>query len=343
MTAGAVTVGIHPPVHAHVSLDRARTVVDVTSRAGLKETNESFSANPFDFDADGDKDVLVVYHDQGGKLWRNDRGAFTRVARSAFPATNESDIPIDRHDCAWADVNRDRRADVFCSVGRGSGGALKRGDHPDNELWIQRSDGSFVDRGTEWGVGDPYGRGRDAVFLDANGDRWPDLYVGNALPRSGDIDGVSHGSSKLFLNRGGARFVGAPAFGLDRRQGGDCALAADVDEDGDEDVVTCGQYGVRIYHNQAHRRFSDATVASGFPIIAEAGVRKTQFYTDVDLADMDKDGDLDLVGIRGDRLTCRLNDGRGRFPTRRSRCRSPRDARSPRVMRTRTGTSTSSR
>ena len=215
----ALALGVQPPAHA------GEAVVDVVARSGLAETVESFSANPFDYDSDGDKDVLISYHDQGARLWRNDGGVFTWVMRSAFPAVNAIDIPIDRHDCAWGDVNRDHRADIYCTVGRGNNGVLKLGSHPDNELWIQRRNGSFVDRGTEWGVGDPYGRGRDTVFLDANGDRWPDLYVGNELPRSGDAEGSHLGSSKLYLNRRGRSFVDAPQFGLDQQHGGDCSLA----------------------------------------------------------------------------------------------------------------------
>ena len=307
-SAAALVLGVQPPASA------ASALVDVTSAAGLAESNESFSANPFDYDADGDEDVLVNYHDQGAKLWRNDGGTFTWVARSAFPALNDTGTMIDRHDCTWADVDRDRLTDVYCSVGRGAGGALKTGDHPDNELWLQRADGSFVDRGTEWGVGDPYGRGRDVVFLDANGDRWPDLYVGNELPRPGDAGGDALGSSKLFLNDGGDSFVAAPAFGLDHHHGGRCALAADLDGDEDEDLVMCGPYGVRVYRSTAPAGFWNATEESGFPTHVSNGIEKSHhYYRDADLADLDGDGDLDLVGIRGERLTYRLNDGRGVF------------------------------
>ena len=77
--------------------------------------------------------------------------------------------------------------------------------------------------------------------------------------------------------------------------------------------MTCGQHGIRIYRNRSHRRFSDVTAASGFPVIASGGTEKTPYYQNADLADLDRDRDLDLVGIRDDRLTYRLNDGHGVF------------------------------
>ncbi|MDX6324657.1 MAG: hypothetical protein QOK15_1011 [Nocardioidaceae bacterium] len=287
-------------------------VTDVAGRVGLAEVTETFSAAARDYDKDGDLDVLISYHDHGGKLWRNDHGHFTQVAKDAFPMRNADGNIIDRHDCAWADVNRDGLPDAFCSVGRTHYDNVKTGVYPDNELWLQRPRGSFSDVGTAWGVGDPYGRGRDAVFLDANGDRWPDLYVGNEPPRAGDTAGEKWGASKLFLNRHGTGFVDAPDFGLDHFAGS-CAVKGDLNGDGFKDLVTCSKDGVRIYRNKADHGFSDVTARSGLHVWNKQRVAKSDYYADVDLADLDGDGDRDFVAVRSDRLIYRLNDGRGHF------------------------------
>ena len=175
--------------------------------AGIYEVNETFSAAPGDYDRDGDADVFIGFHAKGGKLWRNDGGIFTRVNPAGWPARK------DRHDCAWGDANADGRADLYCTVGRTKANIVKD-DLRDNELWLQQPDGSFVDQGTAWGVGDPYGRGRATTFINANGDTYPDLFVGNELPRSTDPNSGVSGVNKLFLNESGLRFVAAPGYGL---------------------------------------------------------------------------------------------------------------------------------
>jgi hypothetical protein len=301
------------PAHATTTT----SLRDLAGEVGLAETNETFSAAPYDEDGDGDQDVLISYHDQGGKLWRKDGHAFARVASHAFPMENADGYRVDRHDCAWADVNLDGLPDAFCSVGRTGFNNVKIGVHSDNELWLQRDDHSFIDVGTEWGVGDPYGRGRDALFIDANGDKWPDLYVGNEPPRDGDTDGATYGASKLFLNQHGTGFVDAPGYGLDHFSGG-CAVKGDLDGDGYVDLITCSKEGIRVYHNDADQGFSDVTGASGFQVFMKDGVQHTSYVTRAVLTDLDGDGKLDFVGVRSDRLVYRLNDGTGGFPAQKT-------------------------
>jgi hypothetical protein len=145
------------------------TAVDRAATAGLREVNRLWEATPVDYDRDGDEDVWIGYHQWTGKLWSNNgSGIYVRVAASAWPRVNsEGKIP-DRHDCAFADVDRDGRPDAYCSTGRDEDNFVKYG--MDNELWLQRSPGQFTEVGTAWGVGDLCGRGRHVTFINANGE-----------------------------------------------------------------------------------------------------------------------------------------------------------------------------
>ena len=92
------------------------------------------------------------------------------------------------------------------------------------------------------------------------------------------------------------------------RLNGSGVAAGDVDGDGWCDLYLCGlESGNRLYRNLGNWRFADIT--------AEAGVACTnQFSTGAVLADLDGDGDLDLLvnGI-GVGTRCFLNDGAGHF------------------------------
>jgi hypothetical protein len=283
------------------------TVIDDAGPAGLYEVNESWSARAVDANGDGCQDVWIGYHDQGGKLWRGDcAGAYTRIAPGAWPRRNaEGRIP-DRHECDWADVDHNGLPDAACATGRGGDNQVKHGK--DNELWLQTAVSTFVEVGTQWGMGDLCGRSHYLRFLEANGDGWVDLVVGNAPPRpvTGDpcddpANGLPNEESKLFLNVAGQRFQQAPAsFGIGGYWGVRCLEVVDWNRDGWRDLLACSQEGLKLFRNNAGNGFTN--------ISASIGLTATN-YSDADLADLDGDGDLDLTAILWERLVYRLNSG----------------------------------
>ena len=219
---------------------------DVIVGSGLAASTETWEAVPVDFDNDGDQDVWIGYHDQGGKLWRNNgSGTYVQVVTAAWPKKNlEKKIP-DRHDCAWADVDQNGLVDSYCAAGRGTNNPVKYGR--DNELWLQQTPGQFTDVGTAWGIGDLCGRSHYVAFLDADGDPYPDLFVGNADPRvvSGDpcdnpANGLPSEQMKLLLDGGGSGFTEAPASGISGYGGARCAVVNDYNGDGWDDLFVCG-------------------------------------------------------------------------------------------------------
>jgi len=284
-------------------------VVDVAPEVGLGLRTRTFGAVVFDYDTDGWPDIFLGRHDGPAFLYRNDHGYFTRVDGGLFPGRT------DRHCAAAGDLTGNGRCDIFCVVGGDSGHGPKG---TPNELWIQQSDGTFVNDGGQPGLADPYGRGREAVLFDANGNGRLDILVGNVSPRS---DGKPS-PNRLFVNEGNARFRPAPELGLDLEYsvggagrpgsphgGGNWPMGRlrtlDTNGNGWTDVVMCAQSShfavqrIHLFHNDAGRHFDDVTADVGLDGIEAL---------DVSVADMTGDGQPDLLIVNREGLTICLND-----------------------------------
>jgi Ca2+-binding RTX toxin-like protein len=277
------------PPHSAAAPEPA-SATDIADQVGLAQISKSWSANVEDFDVDGDQDLMYVPHNEtASKLYRNDGGSFSEVFAGTF-------IKQDRHDCAWGDVNADGRPDMYCSRGASSG----TGTNP-KELWIQQPAGGFANRASQYGVTDPYGRGRMATFIDVNHDDLPDLFTTTQYPRQ---DGVAV-SNHLYLNDGGTAFLPAASYGLDVAVGGNCAQAADVDGDGWEDLLVCGQTSLHLYRNDGGTRFVEISGAWGVSTLTN-GTHHAR------LADLTGDGKLDLLLVTQTSLRV-MPQGAGRF------------------------------
>jgi FG-GAP-like repeat len=294
LTASSMALaGLLVPATGTAAAEQAAAMVAVNHarRAGLHARSITWGAAPVDYNVDGSQDVLVNYHGLGAKLWRNDAGRYTRVAKAAWPSENARGQKIDRHNCAWADVDLNGRPDAYCSTGRTRLNIVKRGR--DNELWLQSRRGRFREVGTAWHAGDVCGRGRVVVFLDANGDAYPDLFVGNQGGRTGADPcnwsrRLPNEASKILINVGGTRFRYSPRYwnygaGPGRR----CAEVIDVNADGWDDLFTCRAGGSppRLYLNEQGNGFADVT----------AQHRLDWWVSDATVADVDGDLDPDVV------------------------------------------------
>ena len=279
--------------------------VNTIAGSGLTSSLETWEAMGVDYDGDGDQDVWVGHHDQGARLWSNNgAGVYTRVAAGAWPRVNADGKIPDRHMCVWADVDRNGLADAYCTAGRSGLNVVKTG--MDNELWLQTAIGQFREVGTAWGVGDLCGRSHYVTFLNANGDGYPDLFVGNGTPRevSGDpcddpASGLTSEESKLFLNQSGAGFRSVTTWGIGGNGGTRCAEVADVNRDGWDDLLVCGDTATKLYRNNGGTGFTEIAGANGLAVT----------HLDADFGDLDRDGDQDLVTSLWGRVEYRLNTG----------------------------------
>jgi hypothetical protein len=184
---------------------RATTIfVDLARPLGLAQRTQSLGATIADFNSDGRPDVLLNRQAQDPPT------LYLQAADGTFAADSTAVFgPFvkpnrDLHGCDTADVNDDALLDVYCTVGT----SHQSTESKSNFLWIQKPDGTFRNRASIWGVADPSGRGRDAVFLNVNGDGLPDLFVYNAERTDGVV-----APSRLFVNRG-TSFARARSYGL---------------------------------------------------------------------------------------------------------------------------------
>jgi len=184
----------------------AGAFVDVTEEVGLEGFGRaSFQAMWFDYDLDGDVDLLVA-EDKGSsfgwatQLYRNDDGRFANVTTEA--GFRE---PVDGMGLAVGDVDGDLDLDVFVADdGRADGGHL---------LYVNRGDGTFVEEADRRAPGTElyFGWGVELVDLDLDGDLdlvmaveddWP--YVGENrggtfLPVDRVLDGFPRATQVGFV------------------------------------------------------------------------------------------------------------------------------------------------
>ena len=268
-----------------VSSQTSVEAADKAADAGISETTKTYGAVVADFNRDQLPDIFLGRHASPPRLYTNDGdGHFTETNKGTFAQG-------DRHGCDAADVNGDGLEDIFCSTGAHHGTGAKR-----NQLYLQRPDHTFSDEAAQYGVFDPFGRGRSGAFIDANGDPHPDLVVGNEADRG---DGMPS-PSRFFVNEGGSVYRPAPEYGLDREMNTTFQATprvGDLDKDGWEDLVLATPSGLRVYHNDEGKGFTDVAAAVGLGQSPEA----------VTLSDVNGDGWLDVIEVSPDELRVLLN------------------------------------
>jgi hypothetical protein len=274
---------VHPlsPVRPapHVSMP---TATDVAVPAGVFQNILTHGAVIADFNDDGWPDILLNQHLTTLKLYYNDHdGTFTLIRTWS---------KRDRHGCAAADVNGDGRLDFFCNTGSDRGTEAKR-----DELWLQQSDGTFVDRAPQYGILQPFDRGRLSAFIDANKDGKPDVYATNFPDRA---DGMPS-SNRLFINESGTSYRLASEYGLDRELNGSTVSVGDYNNDGYDDLLVAAQGSLRLFRNDDGTGFTDVSAAVGLDHRSVAA----QFV------DFDRNGKLDVAELNRNRLQIDLQSG----------------------------------
>ena len=295
----------------------------------------------FDYDNDGDLDVLLV---QGGalgadapaprpggkplrdRLYRNDLEVradgtpslrFTDVTDASGIATRGYGQGV-----ASGDIDNDGWPDLYLTgFGR-------------NQMFRNNGDGTFTDVSAATGTGSPDTWGVSATFFDADRDGWLDLFVGNYLiytvpthircfRESGQEDYCTPERyppqrDRFYRNRGDGSFEEATvAAGLADEFGPALgASTADFDGDGWTDLfVANDQRENQLWMNRGDGTFVNRALLAGAAVDA-AGVAKADMG--VDAGDFDNDGDEDVFTtvLTGEGSTLYVNDGTGLFEDR---------------------------
>ncbi len=253
-------------------------------------------------DVDGDGDLDVFFGNLGtarNRLALNDGvGVFTDVTVSHLPI-----VADDTRTVAFGDIDGDGDVDGFI----GNWGTP-------STIWLNDGTGFFSDVGSSVLPVRADEDIRDVVFVDVDGDGDLDIY------------GADAERDWLYLNDGG--FVEFAATHLPNERFESRAVAvSDVDSDGDPDLLIGGlsKSGVPFIYYANGEPAEDALYLNRgdgrFTNVAKPPYPSERFETqDIELGDVDGDGDLDAwVGKWDGALVFRrprrvyLNDGNGGF------------------------------
>ncbi len=271
-----------------------------TFRGRAISTNRDHSAAVALADVDGDGDLDVAFGNfslQGSRsqnrLYLNDGTArFVEVTGTHMPRDGDETSAV-----VFGDIDRDGDPDLVIGNYGVLGGRR-------NRVYLNDGTGRFSDVTSSRMPIAAFSTSH-LVLADVNGDGALDLVTangGNSTSRQ----------NRLFFNTGTGSFVDRTATHMPPDNDWSISIAvADVDNDGDADLVFGNQRQNRLYLNNGTGDFSDAT-AGRLPA--------DNNYTDTIAAgDVDEDGDTDLVlgnggpdfAFQQNRLY--LNDGAGVF------------------------------
>jgi penicillin G amidase len=226
-----------------------------------------------DVDADGDPDVFVGFNGTANRLYRNDGAAtFTEVGASAGLAVARA-----TRSAAFGDFDADGDPDLALGFAPGVGGVLV----------VYRNDRGVFSRVDDAGLTSDSTAGiRQLAWVDFDGDDDVDLFVA-----------YRDRPNALFRNdSGGRRFTDIAAqVGLADARKTVGATWADMDQDGDLDLVTANQDGDAngLFMN-AGGRFRDIADSAGVAWGGRAPRDATNGSVRPCAEDVDGDGRLDL-------------------------------------------------
>ena len=220
-----------------------------------------------DIDNDNDQDVLITGNSEDGrisKLYTNDgNGNYSEVLGSPFDGVSSGSI-------AFADVDNDNDQDVLIT-GNFSGWYTHI-----SKLYTNDGNGNFIE------VADTPFEGvveSSIAFADVDNDSDQDVLItgggGIREPQS---------SADLYVNDGNGNFELDTVPPFYKVNNGSIAFA-DIDNDGDQDVLITGSGIAKLYNNNGNGEFEEVY---GTPF---AGVKKSSTA----FADIDNDGDQDVL------------------------------------------------
>ncbi len=248
------------------------------------QTNLELGAGSADFDNDGRPDLFLAGWGQTTKLLRNEGQLVFEDVSNRLNLNGR----VDANQGLWFDANNDGYLDIYISD-----------EHHSNRLMMNNGRGHFFEQGWSIAFRDT-ATSQGVCHGDFDGDGDSDLYVANWFH-----------PDYLLINDGKGRFKQA-SFALPTLQqhsSSNSARCADLDNDGDLDLMIASRDGYIYYYRN---------VSQNHTILFEEIKSHHFYYTGSNnfgllLNDFNQDGWLDcFISLKGhNRLY--LNDGKGNF------------------------------
>lgn len=242
---------------------------------GIIEGDQVFGAAFGDYDNDAYPDILFEDLRSPSRLYRNERNL-------AFTQTDAADVKTLAQGAGWADFNLDGLLDLFVN-----------NDDGESQLFKNLGNGEFEDISLSAGVqeeGNSYGMAWGDYDSEAFSASWGDL------DNDGDLDLIvaraGETADRLFINDGLGGFTSITQGPLvEALRISVSTSMADVDNDGDLDIMIGTSGSTYLYMNNGDATFQEITS----DITVHEGAYATAW------ADVDRDGDQDVIQIATER------------------------------------------
>lgn len=231
--------------------------------AGALGTGDSTGAALADFDSDGDVDAFVVKAGASMEVWLNDGTGTFSLSPQSFPSVAATGV-------ATADFNRDGDTDVAVAIADAT-----------PQVWLNDGTATFTALPHDFGSADSPA----VALVDVDSDGDTDLFLADR-----------GGGDQLWRNRSNGRTTTFDAGHLiaDGLSDVDHVVTADLDGDGDRDVVVVSSQGNEILFsaNEGEGVFAEPVTlcTPDTPRFVATG-------------DIDRDGDIDLMTVNRGRQT----------------------------------------
>ena len=269
---------------------------DGTFDTGITSSSTTFGPDAFpvlvDFDLDGQLDFLTIHYGGGG--WGGILSIHRNRADGTFDPPREYPAPWDPKTAKVADLDQDGKPDVVVTSRNGSSLAVYRGNG-DCTVGGGRSY-RFRDQPVAIAAG------------DVDGDSWPDLAAGYRYSTAMG----SENEVQILLSNGAGEFLSGQAVPNSGRFFGAVALA-DVDNDEILDLLATDYSDyLGAYDSAAVVWLGNGDGTFGPPSTWETG----RYPVRLETADLDRDGNLDLIVGDNGGISVLLGNGDGTFQPR---------------------------
>ena len=283
--------------------NRDGTFTDVTRQAGLDIELYGMGAAVGDYNNDGFPDILVTCVGQNRLFKNTGKGTFVDVTQASGLGHRQALSTS----ALWFDFDRDGlldlfvcnyvrwspEHDVFCSLDGKHKSYCTPEAYRGDTCWLfrNRGNGTFEDVTAGSGIFDSSSKSLGVALLDHDKDGWPDLLVANDTQPNKLYRNAHNGTFKDMAVEAGIAFS---ADGKAR-----AGMGVDVG-----DFENSGKPGVAItnFDNEMIGLYRDSGDGTYEDVATQAGVglpSKTTLGFGCLFADLDLDGNLDLIAVNG--------------------------------------------